>query len=204
MAQGLRSYADCVDTIQRVLIVLAIQLWANMLMTSMFGWTTGGISKFVEDRIMKQYFTGLARSQLKLFNISVHTIVKNCFYYTLDSIAYAGMQQGIQWGVYGVSGVRKDLNGTDVMSVGTNAVQFGQAFVANVAFDGMWDLSKVLRYAPRDTRWGDFLSRLSGSTVYSIVNNLEIDPTSNPVPTDWETWVTKFLIHGVRSAKPST
>ncbi|WP_214411682.1 WXG100-like domain-containing protein [Sphaerisporangium fuscum] len=204
VAGACRAYADCVETVRYVLIVMAVQLWANMLMTSMYGWITGGMSKFVQDRIMKKYFQDLARIQLKIFRMSVHTIVQNAFYYTLDSVAYAGIQQGMQWGIYQASGVQKDINGTDVLSMKTNAVQFWQAFAANMAFEGMYDLSKVLRYAPRNTRWGDFLSRMSGSVAYSIVNNLEINPTGNPVPTDWETWLTKFLIHGVRSAKPSS
>ena len=203
VATACRSYARCVDTIRHVLIVLAIQAWANMLMTSMYGWVTGGVANLVQKQIMERFFKRLAQSQLRIFRISIEKIVFACFYYTLDSVAYAGIQQGMQAGVFALTGVRKDLDGTDVLSAHTNAIQFTQAFVANVAFDSMWDMSKALRYAPRGSRWGDFLSRMSGSAVYSIVGNMEQDPTSNPVPTDWQTWATKFLIHGVRSIKPS-
>ncbi|MFC6083134.1 WXG100-like domain-containing protein [Sphaerisporangium aureirubrum] len=203
IAEACRAYAGSVDTIRHVLIVLAVQAWANMLYTSMYGWTTAGVGTLVQKQIMERFFQNLARSQLKIFKIGVEKIVQRGFYYTLDSVAYAGIQQVLQAGIYAASGVRRDLEGRDVLSLGTNALQFAQAAGANMAFDAMWDLSKVLRYAPRDSRFGDFLSRLSGSAVYSVVGNLEQDPTANPVPTDWETWLSKLLIHGVRSIKPS-
>ncbi|MDH2425072.1 hypothetical protein [Sphaerisporangium sp. TRM90804] len=44
---------------------------------------------------------------------------------------------------------------------------------------------------------------MSGSSVYSIVVNLQQNPGENPVPTDWQTWLSKLLTHGVRSVKPS-
>jgi hypothetical protein len=203
VAQACRAYAGCLDTIRHVLIVLAVQAWVNMLFTSMYGWGTAGVAGMVQKQIMERFFTRLAQSQLKIFRVSVEKIVFSCFYYALDSVAYAGIQQAMQVGIFAATGVRKDPNGTDVLSLHTNAIQFTQAFVANAAFDAVWDLSKTLKYAPSNSRWGDFLSRLSGSAVYGIVDNFEKDPTSNPVPTDWQNWATRLLIHGVRAVKPS-
>lgn len=203
VAEGCRAYAGCIETIRHVLMVLAAQAWVNMLFTTMFGWTTAGLANTVQEKIMEKYFRQLAQSQLKIFRISIEKIVFSFFYYAADSVVYAGIQQGLRAGIFAATGVRKDLEGSDVLSAKTNAIQFAQALGANAAYNGVWDLSKVLKYAPRGTRWGDFVSRLSGSATYSVVDNFEQDPTENPVPTDWQTWVSKIFTHGVRSIRPS-
>ncbi|MGW4638654.1 WXG100-like domain-containing protein [Sphaerisporangium sp. NPDC004334] len=200
-AAACRTYAHYIDTTRRLLVVMAVQAWANMLFTTMYAWPTAGMARFAEQAVQK-YFTSLARSQLKIFNIGVSKIVQNAFYYTIDSVAYAGGQQVIQAGIYAASGVRKDADGRDVLSLRTNAVEFGQAFVANLAFDAAADSVALVPFLPGG-RWGSFAARMTGSATYSIVGNLEQDPGSNPVPTDWETWVTKLLIHGTRSIKPA-
>ncbi|GII78346.1 hypothetical protein Sru01_33280 [Sphaerisporangium rufum] len=202
MAAACRGYASCLDTIRRVLNTLAMQAFANMLMTSLYGWPTSWVAGEVKDKIIQRFFQNLARIQLRLFGRNVANIVANCFYYPLDSLLYAGLQQGLQYGIFAWRGVRRDMDGTEVLSRGVNAKQFATGFTANVAFDGVWDLTKVLG-VPRNSRVGDFASRMSGSAAYSIVSNLLQDPTGNPVPTDWQTWLGKFLTHGVRSIKPS-
>ncbi|GAA3812198.1 hypothetical protein GCM10022226_36060 [Sphaerisporangium flaviroseum] len=221
VAAACRAYADSLETIRHVLIVLAVQAWANMLFTSMYGWTTAGVAKLVQKQIMERFFQRLAQSQLKIFKISITKIISTGFYYTLDSLTYAGIQQGLQLAIYAASGVRTDLQGRDVLSAETNAIQFGQAFVANLAFEAVWDGSKLIpgganmvfdriwvggKLVPggaRGNRFGDFTSRMAGSATYSVVANLFEDPTGNPVPTDWQTWAAKLLTHGVRSIKPS-
>ncbi|MFC4529500.1 hypothetical protein [Sphaerisporangium dianthi] len=199
-AAACRAYAHHIDTTRHLLVVMAIQAWVNMLFTTMYAWPTAGMAKFAEQAVQK-YFTSLARSQLKIFNIGVAQIVQKAFYYTIDSVAYAGIQQALQAGVYAASGVRKDADGNDVLSLRTNAVEFGQAFVANLAFDAAADSVSLLKFFPGG-RLGSFTARMTGSTTYSIVANLQQDPGENPVPTDWETWVTKLLIHGTRTIKP--
>ncbi len=201
VAAGCRSYADAVETIRHVLVVMAVQLWANMLFTSMYGWTTAGVGKMVEDRIMKTFFKKLAQSQLKIFRLSVEKIVYNAFYYTLDSITYAGIQQALQAGIFALSGVRKDLKGRDVLSAELNAVQFAQGFGANMAFNAVGDLVKMPKFLPENSRWVDFLGRMAGSSAYSAVDSIEQNPTDPDF--DWKTYLAKPFVHGVRAIKPS-
>ncbi|GGL10580.1 hypothetical protein Sme01_16090 [Sphaerisporangium melleum] len=197
-AAACRGYAEQIDTVRHVLVVMAIQAFANMMFTTMYAWPTAGLSRLAQQAVQR-YFTSLAQSQLKIFNIGVAEIVQGAFYYTLDSLAYAGGQQVIQAGIYAASGVQKDLNGRDVLSLSGNATEFGQAFVANLAFDAAADTVGLLQL---HGRLGSFTARMTGSSVYSIVANLQQDPTGYPVPTDWETWLAKLLIHGPRTIKP--
>ncbi|WP_248961044.1 WXG100-like domain-containing protein [Sphaerisporangium perillae] len=201
VAAACRAYADNIETIRHVLVVMAIQAWVNMLFTTMYAWPTAGLGTLAE-RAVQKYFTSLAQSQLKIFGLSVQKVVEGAFYYTIDSVAYAGIQQVLKAGVYAASGVRKDQNGKDVLSFSTNAVEFAQGFGANMAFNAAGDAGKLLPFVTKN-RWWDFVRRMGGSATYSIVDNFEQNPTENPVPTDWDTWIGKILIHGTRAIKPS-
>ncbi|MFC4584704.1 WXG100-like domain-containing protein [Sphaerisporangium corydalis] len=203
IAKACEGYAECVETTRKILIVLAIQSYTNMLFTSMWGWSSAGLSTMVQKKIIEKYFQRLAQSRLKLLGLSVEKLVHSFFYYSIESAAYAGGQQAIRLGVYGASGVRTDDKGRDVFSFGTNGTQFLQGAAANAAYNTVWDAIPVTRFTPKGTRWGDFVRRLSGSATYSVTDNFLQNPDGQPFPTDWQTWTSKILTHGVRSIRPS-
>ncbi|MCG5220527.1 WXG100-like domain-containing protein [Streptosporangium soli] len=204
VAEACRTYAETIETIRHVLIVLAIQAWVNIMFTIAWGWATAGISAAVQKQIMDRFFKQRAWVAKRIFRMQVEKILQKSFYYTLDSIGYAGGQQILQWGVYSASGVRRDLTGNDVTGTGENSVQFLRGFAANMAFDGVWDLTKLGpagRLFPVN-RFGDFLSRMAGSTTYTVVDNLQQGMAGDPLPT-WEQMISKLIAHGSRTTRPS-
>ncbi|GAA4225762.1 hypothetical protein FHR32_002294 [Streptosporangium album] len=202
VAKACRDYAQVVEVTKYVLVVLAIQMWVNILFTIAWGWGTAGVGAVVQRMMIEKLFKGRAVLQMKIFKIGVEKIIFNAFYYLGDSVLYAGGQQVLQWGVFEIAGVKKDLNGTEVTSLKENREQFLRGFGANVAFNGVYDLTKVgpwARFFP-ESRMGNALSRLAGSGTYTVVDNtLQGDPD---LPT-WEQWIAKLIIHGSRAAKPA-
>ncbi|MGC5011027.1 hypothetical protein ACLQ2R_09720 [Streptosporangium sp. DT93] len=201
IATACRDYAKAIEITRQVLIVLAIQMWVNMVYTVAWAWATAGIGAAVQKQIMEKLLKGRAILQMKLFKMSVEKIIYNAFYYLGDSIAYAGGQQVIQWSIFELSGVKKDLNGNSVTSMGENAEQFGRGFASNMAFNGVYDLTKIGPWgrAFPPNALGNLFSRLAGSGSYTVMDNtLQGDPG---LPS-FEQWVSKLIVHGSRTAKP--
>ncbi|MFI6507398.1 hypothetical protein ACIBCT_07330 [Streptosporangium sp. NPDC050855] len=201
IATACRDYARAVEITQYVLIVLAIQVWVNMVFTVAWGWATAGIGAAVQKQIMDRFFKGRAVLQMKLFKMSVEKIIYNSFYYLGDSIGYAGGQQVIQWSIFELAGVKKDLTGNDVTGAGENAKQFGRGFVSNLAFDGVYDLTKIGPWGKAfpSNAVGNLMSRLAGSGMYTVMDNTL---QGNPGLPSWEQWVSKVIVHGSRAVKP--
>ncbi|MEU3165254.1 hypothetical protein [Streptosporangium sp. NPDC006930] len=201
IAKACRDYAQAVEITRYVLIVLAVQAWMNMVYTVAWGWATAGIGAAVQKQIMDRFFKGRAILQMKIFKISVEKIIYNSFYYLGDSVGYAGGQQVLQWSIFELAGVKKDLTGNDVTGEGENTKQFGRGFVSNMAFNAAFDLTKIGpwgRAFPNDAA-GNLMSRLVGSGTYTVADNtVQGDPA---LPT-WEQWVSKVIVHGSRAAKP--
>ncbi|MGS2640762.1 WXG100-like domain-containing protein [Streptosporangium sp. LJ11] len=201
IAKACRDYAQSVEITQYVLIVLAIQAWVNMVYTVAWAWATAGIGAAVQKQIMDRFLKGRAILQMKIFKISVEKIIYNSFYYLGDSLAYAGGQQALQWSIFELAGVKKDLTGNDVTGAGENFKQFGRGFASNMAFNGAYDLTKIGPWGkafPGDAA-GNLMSRLVGSGMYTVADNtLQGDPA---LPT-WEQWISKIIVHGSRTAKP--
>ncbi|WP_329085305.1 MULTISPECIES: WXG100-like domain-containing protein [unclassified Streptosporangium] len=192
-----REYAQAVETTRYVLKVLAVQAFLNMLFTVAWGWGTVGVASAVQKQLIEKVFRGRAILQKKLFSLAVEKITYGSAYYLADSVGYAGIQQAIQWSVFEVTGVQKDLNGTEVTSLGENTEQFGRNFVANVAFDGTADLAKAAGLPAN--RAGGLLARLLASGVYTTTDNaLQGDFTGPTV----EQWLSKLVVHGARTTRP--
>ncbi|MFF3439933.1 hypothetical protein [Streptosporangium sp. NPDC002721] len=237
IAQACRDYAHAVEVTRYVLIVLAIQAWANMVFTVAWGWGTAYVGAAVQKQIMDRFFKGRAILQMKLFKISVEKIIYNSFYYLGDSLGYAGGQQAIQWFIFDRAGVEKDLTGNDVTGAGENFKQFARGFASNIAFNGAYDLTKINSVSKSldDLRVGfngaldptrinsvskplddlrallqipapnqavsNLLSRLVGSTMYTVADNtLQGDPGLPSM----EQMLAKILVHGSRTLKPPT
>ncbi|GAA5062440.1 hypothetical protein HNP84_007936 [Thermocatellispora tengchongensis] len=202
IAAACRQYADVLETVQKTLLVLAIQLYINMLYTIAWGWATAGISTLA-TRLVERAFKSRAWFAKKFLRTTVGRIVDRLLYYTLDSIAYAGGQQAIQWGVFAASGVRRDQSGAEVTSLGENAEQFYRNFVANMAFNGVADASLLIPGLNRiaDTRTGGFVARMLGSTTYTSVDNILQGRWDDPLP-DWDQMIAKLIVHGSRAARP--
>jgi hypothetical protein len=201
IATACRDYARAVEITQHVLIVLAVQAWVNMVYTVAWAWATAGVGAAVQKQIMDRFLKGRAILQKKLFKLSVEKIIYNSFYYLGDSVLYAGGQQVIQWSIFELSGVEKDLNGNDVTGKGENAAQFGRGFASNMAFNGVYDLTKLgpwgRAFPPNAV--GNLLSRLAGSGTYTFTDNTL---QGNPDAPTWEQWISKLIVHGSRTAKP--
>lgn len=90
VARACRDYAQVVETIRHVLIVLAVQMWVNILFTIAWGWGTAGVSTVVQKQLIEKVFKGRAVLQMKIFKLSVEKIIFNAFYYLGDSLVYAG------------------------------------------------------------------------------------------------------------------
>ncbi len=199
VAKACREYAKAVEITRYVLVVLAIQMFVNILFTVAWGWGTAGVGSLVQKAVIEKAFKGRAILQKKLFKLSVEKIIYNSFYYLGDSVAYAGGQQIIQWSIFELAGVRKDLGGNEVTTLGVNAEQFGRGFAANMAFNGVYDLTKVARVPVSPT--GNLLSRLAGSGMYTVTDNALQGDMSAPT---LEQWIAKIIVHGARTAKPVT
>lgn len=201
IASACRDYARAVEITQYVLIVLAIQAWVNMVYTVAWAWATAGVGAAVQKQIMDRFFKGRAILQKQLFKLSVEKIIYNSFYYLGDSVLYAGGQQVIQWSIFELSGVKKDLTGNDVTGAGENAKQFGRGFAANMAFNGVYDLTKLgpwgRAFPPNAV--GNLMSRLAGSGTYTVTDNTL---QGNPDLPTWEQWISKLIVHGSRTARP--
>ncbi|WP_067175789.1 WXG100-like domain-containing protein [Microtetraspora niveoalba] len=197
VAKACREYAKAVEITRYVLIVLAVQMLVNILFTVAWGWGTAGVGSLVQKQIIEKAFRGRAILQKKLFKLSVEKIIYNSFYYLGDSLGYAGGQQIIQWSIFEIAGVKKDFNGNEVTSLGENAVQFGRGFGANMAFNGVYDLTKVAGVPVGPT--ANLLSRLTGSAMYTVIDNaLQGEPAAPTL----EQWIAKIIAHGARTAKP--
>ncbi|GLW05027.1 hypothetical protein Misp01_01570 [Microtetraspora sp. NBRC 13810] len=87
--------------------------------------------------------------------------------------------------------------------------QFARGLAANVVFNGIHDLTQVgpMGKVFRPNRVGGFMSRMVGSTSYTVSDNLlkgDFDDASFPT---WDEMISKLIIHGSRTAKapsPST
>ncbi|WP_326826131.1 WXG100-like domain-containing protein [Streptosporangium sp. NBC_01756] len=212
VARACRDYAQVVETIRHVLIVLAVQMWVNILFTIAWGWGTAGVSTVVQKQLIEKVFKGRAVLQMKIFKLSVEKIIFNAFYYLGDSLVYAGGQQALQWGIFELAGVKKDLNGTEVTSFKENREQFERGFASTMVFNGVLDLAILApgaKYipAPRmkaivaqfENHTNHMLARLLSSGTYTAVDNTLAGDAELPT---WEQWIAKLIIHGARSTKP--
>ncbi|WP_440069151.1 hypothetical protein [Streptosporangium sp. OZ121] len=149
-----------------------------MVYTVVWAWATAGIGAAVQKQIMDRFFKGRAILQMRIFKISVEKIIYNSFYYPGDSLGYAGGgggggQQALQWSIFELAGVKKDLTGNDVTGAGENFKQFGRGFAGNMAFNGAYDLTKIGPWGkafPGDAA-GNLMSRLVGSGMYTVADS---------------------------------
>jgi hypothetical protein len=220
VADALEQFARVNDEIRKALWVLAIQLYVKILFTIGYGWLTG----VLEARLLE--LIGQARWYAKIRNSLVQMLVKRVIYALADSVVYAGVQQGLQLGVYGLSTVagvdRKTLTATagyDPFSVKENAIQFTDGFVGNMAYDGVADalpgLNPASRYRQKFGRYflrqpgfagalGGLTTRMAASNVYTYASNvtdstLRGDTDWTQLPTGRQE-VVKLFIHVPRIA----
>ena len=200
VAEAHEQFARVNDEIRDALWVLAIQMYANILLTIGFGWLTGAI----EARMLT--LIAQARWYAKIRNALVQILIKRLAYALADSAAYAGSQQLLQLGVYGTSlaaGVDRkaltDVAGYDPLSVKANTVQFADGFAGNMAYDGVADAlpgpTPTSRYRQRVGRYflrrpgvkgaiGGLTTRLVASNAYTYASNV----TDSAIQGDGDGW----------------
>jgi hypothetical protein len=188
IAQSLEDYAKAEDQIRSALWILAIQIWVNIMYCIGYGWLTG----FVEARLLA--LVARARWLSKIRSSLIQMLIKRVMYAVTDSIVYAGGQQAVQLGVYGLAvangtdrATLKQVAGYDPFSVKENAIQFTDGFAGNVVFNGVMDalpgVSETSRY--RRTFGKYFLrrpgfagavsgltTRMIGSNAYTYTSNV--------------------------------
>ncbi|GAA4521694.1 MULTISPECIES: hypothetical protein [Nonomuraea] len=211
-ANACRAYADVVEKVNHALHVLCWILTVDMMYTigyQVFTWK-------LLQAIMKR--------QAILLRLGAHrfvTLLLPTFsYWVADSVSYATGEVALPLALNYAGGIKTDLSGNDVRSLGHNLTAFREHFVANMTFNGVLDgtaalMAKVpgLRAVtanltlPNGTtlNTGNFVPRLAGSTAYSM--SLDAQRGDNPLPgtehglTEEEMYQ-KFIVHGTRSLIP--
>jgi hypothetical protein len=188
IAQSLEDYAKAEDQIRSALWILAIQMWVNIMFTIGYGWLTG----FVEARLLA--LVARARWLAKIRSSLIQMLIKRLLYAVTDSVVYAGGQQALQLGVYGLavaSGTDRttltEVAGYDPFSVKENAIQFADGFAGNVVYNGVMDalpgVSETSRYRAAFGKYflrrpgfagamGGLTTRMIGSNGYTYASNV--------------------------------
>jgi hypothetical protein len=207
IAEAHEQFARVNDEIRAALWVLAIQMYANILMTICYGWLTGVLEARLLEMIAQARWFARIRSAL------VQTLLKRVIYALTDSVVYAGGQQLLQLGIYGTSlaaGVdRRTLTqvaGYDPFSAKSNAIQFADGFVGNMAYDGVADalpgLSPTSRYRQNFGRYflrqpgfkgaiGGLTTRMLASNAYTYASNV----TDSYLEGDGDGWTKLPTLH---------
>lgn len=187
------QFAQELPQVRNALTIIAVNIWANIIMTLSYGWITGFAAELAEANIAR--LTGQAIGAFKWWA----TLLKTLLYYFYDAILYAGIQQGLQYGIMkggesmlGVDNQTMTLlnGGKDQTSLATNWDQFKQGFVANVAYDATLDgagkIPKVGKFFDRGNKawtqpthwyngWGargaGLAGRMLSSNAYTMANN---------------------------------
>jgi hypothetical protein len=202
IAEAHEQFARVNDEIRAALWVLAIQMYANILMTICYGWVTGAL----EVRLLE--LVGQARWFAKIRSSLVQMLIKRVIYALADSVAYAGGQQALQLGIYGTSlaaGVDRTtltrVAGYDPLSVKANSVQFVDGFVGNMVYDGVADglpgLNPTSRYRQTAGKYflrrpgfagamGGLTTRMAASNAYTYASNV----TDSYLEGDGDGWTT--------------
>lgn len=211
-ANACRAYADVIEKTNHALRVLCWILTVDMMYTigyQVFTW---------------KLFQAIMKRQALLLRFTAHRYVTMLLpmftYYVADSASYATGEVLLPLGLNVAGGIKTDLQGNDVRSVGHNLTVFRENFVANMVFDGVIDggvalMAKVpgLRAVgtnlklPHGTtlNTGNFLPRMTASTAYSMT--LDAQHGDNPLPgtehglTEQDMYQ-KFIVHGSRSLIP--
>ncbi|MEV4087688.1 hypothetical protein ACGFJC_08565 [Nonomuraea fuscirosea] len=211
-ANACRAYADVIEKTNHALRVLCWILTVDMMYTigyQVFTW---------------KLFQAIMKRQALLLRFTAHRYVTMLLpmftYYVADSASYATGEVLLPLGLNVAGGIKTDLQGNDVRSVGHNLTVFRENFVANMVFDGVIDggvalMAKVpgLRAVgtnlklPNGTtlNTGNFLPRMTASTAYSMT--LDAQHGDNPLPgtehglTEQDMYQ-KFIVHGSRSLIP--
>ncbi|MEV5502793.1 hypothetical protein AB0M50_46060 [Nonomuraea fuscirosea] len=211
-ANACRAYADVIEKINHALRVLCWIMTVDMMYTigyQVFTW---------------KLFQAIMKRQALLLRFTARRYVTMLLplftYYVADSAAYATGEVLLPLGLNVAGGIKTDLQGNDVRSVGHNLTVFRENFVANMVFDGVIDGSGALMAKvpglrtvatnltlPNGTtlNTGNFLPRLTASTAYSMT--LDAQHGDNPLPgtehglTEQDMYQ-KFIVHGSRSLIP--
>lgn len=204
LADALDEYAKNVDEVRHQLIVLGEQIAADLVVTTAFGFVTGGLSD------LAGYATAMAFgvdavADLSGLALTVARIVSTITYYTIDSVAYGAVDQAATVGV-------NAANGDPVGSWSQNLKQAGQIAVANVAFDGAVDggfpaLNKLRTLAPTriaDHLPADFSTSVPGRAVvrlgasslaFTPVLHAEQGDSGEDLMPDRKAWAEKVALH---------
>ncbi|MEV5894875.1 hypothetical protein [Nonomuraea fuscirosea] len=211
-ANACRAYADVIEKINHALRVLCWIMTVDMMYTigyQVFTW------KLLQAIMKRQAL--LLRFTARRY---VTMLLPMFTYYVADSASYATGEVLLPLGLNVAGGIKTDLQGNDVRSVGHNLTVFREHFVANMVFDGVIDGSAALMAKvpglrtvatnltlPNGTtlNTGNFLPRLTASTAYSMT--LDAQHGDNPLPgtehglTEQDMYQ-KFIVHGSRSLMP--
>jgi hypothetical protein len=212
------GYADAIEETKFALTLLAIQTYANILLTISWGWITGWAGTLAELAVIRDRAAVQAAVQRTL----LQKILIKLLEYLIDGVGYAMGQQLLQLGIFGVGDLfgnydarTKKVIGFDPYSLKANGRQFGEAVGANTAFNGGSDLTSAgLKRAGPLGRFlsagsaGDWReralgvgSRMVGSNLYTVMNNVEDGkPPDRWLPTVRQE-VDKLIIHGTRFTK---
>ncbi|MEU8363291.1 hypothetical protein AB0C27_45485 [Nonomuraea sp. NPDC048882] len=211
-ANACRAYADVIEKINHALRILCWIMTVDMMYTigyQVFTWKL--LQAIMKRQALLLRFTA---------NRFVRMLLPMFTYYVADSAAYATGEVLLPLGLNVAGGIKTDLQGNDVRSVGHNLKVFRENFVANMVFDGVIDGSAALMAKvpglrtvatnvtlPNGTvlNTGNALPRLTASTAYSMT--LDVQHGDNPLPgtehglTEQDMYQ-KFIVHGTRSLIP--
>ncbi|TMR12895.1 hypothetical protein ETD86_31645 [Nonomuraea turkmeniaca] len=211
-ANACRAYADVIEKVNHALRVLCWIMTVDMMFTIGYQVLTWKLFQAIMTRraiLLKLTGKRYVIRLLPLFS-----------YWVADSAAYATGEVVLPMALNYAGGIKTDLAGNDVRSVGYNLTTFREHFVANMVFDGVADggmalMAKVpgLRTLatnitlPNGTvlNTGSAIPRMAASTTYSMA--LDAQHGDNPLPGSEngltkEEMYQKFLIHGTRSFIP--
>jgi|SRR5690606_7769231 hypothetical protein len=135
-ANACRAYADVIEKVNHALHVLCWILTVDMMYTigyQVYTW---------------KLFQQIMKRQAILLKLGAHRFVQMLLplfaYWVADSASYATGEVVLPLALNYAGGIKTDLAGNDVRSVGHNLTAFREHFVANMAFDGVIDGASAL------------------------------------------------------------
>lgn len=211
-ANACRAYADTVENANYALKVLCWILTVDMMYTIGYQVLTWKLAQLMLKRQALQLKVVRERA--------VSLLLPTFMYWVADSLTYALGEVALPLAINGMAGIKTDLSGNDVQSMGYNLKTYGEHFTANMVFNSVIDggsalMTKVpgLRNVATDVELPNGVKlntatavpRLTASTAYSMT--LDTVRGDNPLPgaeqglTEQEMYQ-KFIVHGTRSLIP--
>ncbi|GGO72981.1 WXG100-like domain-containing protein [Nonomuraea cavernae] len=212
MAQACRAYAKVVEDTNQALKVLCWIMTVDMMFTIGYQVLTWKILAAVMKRqalLLKEVSSKFVKMLLPTF-----------MYWTADSAAYAAGEVAFPLALNYLGGIKTDMSGAEVRSVGYNATAFREHFIATVLFNGVIDgglatMAKIpgVRVLAQDVKLPNGVVLNTATTVprflasISYSGIMDVQHGDNPLPgaekglTEEEMYQ-KFIVHGTRTFFP--